>query len=90
MSIPEITKKYTQKKNVSRFAADLGINASRQMVSMWVNGKQEPSILTLIRVIGSDKSTPEAREWARECINALTGFDVRVEQTQGNEIERHR
>lgn len=89
--IPEITIRYIGEKTLQEFADSLGINASRQSVHQWKTGKEEPSIMTLIKVIGSETATHEAKEWARECINALTAeAGVVLEDSLDNEIERRR
>jgi len=91
LTIPQITKKYLEGKTQDEFAAELGIDAEKQSVSQWVNGKHEPGLMTLFRVIGSDKATHAAREWARECINVLQAqAGIEFEPTLDEEIERRR
>jgi len=90
-TIPEITKKYIGSGTLQGFADSLGINASRQSIHQWKEGTGEPSIMTLFRVIGSETATPEAKEWARECINVLTAAaGVELEDTLDKEVERRR
>jgi len=90
-TIQKITRKYIGDQTLDQFARSLGIKASRQMVWYWKEGKQEPSIMTLIRVIGSETATPEAKEWARLCINVLTSAaGVELEDSLDREIERRR
>jgi len=91
LTIPEITQKYIGVQTLEQFARSLGIKASRQMVWYWKEGGQEPSIMTLYRVIGSETATPEAKEWARECLAAITAAaGVWLEDTLDKEIERRR
>lgn len=90
-SIPQITNRYMNGKTLEAFADSLGINAAKQSIQQWKEGKHEPSIMTLFRVIGSATATHEAKEWARECINALTSAaGVELEDTLDKEIERRR
>ncbi len=90
-TIPQITTRYLSGKTLEAFADSLGIGATKQSVQQWQAGKHEPSIMTLFRVIGAPASTIEAREWARECINALTSAaGVELEDSLDKEIERRR
>lgn len=90
-TIPEITNRYLAGKTLDAFAESLGIGATKQSVQQWKEGKHEPSIMTLIRVIGSETATLEAKEWARECINVLTSAaGVELEDSLDREIERRR
>ncbi len=90
-TIPEITLKYIGDKSLEDFAKSLGIDATRQNVHQWKEGDRTPSIMTLFRVIGSPTATPEAKEWARECINVLqAAAGMEFEDTLDEEIERRR
>lgn len=62
-----ITNQYLVGRTLDEFAADLGINASRQMVWMWKEGIQSPAYLTLAKVILSNSSASWAVQWAKEC-----------------------
>jgi len=90
-TIPEITQKYIGDQSLEKFAKTIGIDASRQMVWYWKEGKQVPSIMTLFRVMGSATSTTEAKAWARECINSLQAqAGMEFEDTLDKEVERRR
>jgi len=87
----EITKRHLEGKTLDEFAKSLGIGAVRQNIDHWKSGDHEPDIKTLIKVIGSPTATPEAKEWAQECLNILTGFDVNLSEPDlDKEIERRR
>lgn len=90
-AISKITKRHLEGKTLDEFAKSLGIGAVRQNIDHWKSGDHEPDIRTLIKVIGSSTATPEARIWAQECLNALTGFDVNLSEPEvDKEIERRR
>ncbi|MEJ5201394.1 MAG: hypothetical protein WHV66_04090 [Anaerolineales bacterium] len=72
-SISEITKKYLVGKSLEQFAKGLGIECPRQLVWYWKEGKQSPSILTLLKVQMSPTAESWAYDWARECLVALLG-----------------
>ena len=90
-AISEITIRHISQKTLEEFAGTLGINASRQMVWFWKEGKQEPSFDTLSKVINSPTATAEAKAWAAECMEVRYGVRVGpAEPTFDQEIERRR
>ena len=71
----DITRRYLEERQLTlqAFADGLGINASRQMVFMWKEGKQAPSLETLFKVSQSKTAADWAKQWAGECIAAIAG-----------------
>jgi hypothetical protein len=70
-TIPEITKRYLTERTLEVFAAGLGIEAAKQNVSQWANGKHLPSWDTLLSVIASPTAEGWAKAWAGECSAVL-------------------
>jgi len=70
-SIKEITNQYLKDRTLQKFADELGINASRQMVYHWKEGKQEPSMMTLLSVLAEPSAEAWAKSWAGECFGVL-------------------
>lgn len=90
-TIPEITKKYIDTQSMEEFAFSLGINATRATVWNWRHGVKKPAIMTLFRIIGSERAAHAAREFARECINVLQAeAGMEFEGNLDSEIERRR
>jgi len=90
-TIPEITKRYLGTQSMEEFAFSLGVNATRQTIWNWKTGVKKPSIMTLFRVIGSERATHAAKEFARECINVLQAeAGMEFEDNLDSEIERRR
>jgi len=90
-TIPQITNRYMNGKTLEAFAESLGIGTTKQSIQQWKEGKHEPSIMTLYRVRGSETAAPEAKEWARECLAAITAAaGVELEDSLDREIERRR
>jgi len=90
-TVPEITQKYLNGKTLAEFADSLGVEVTPQSIHHWKEGNRMPEIMFLFKVIGSPTATPDAQEWARECLNILTGFDVNLSEPDiDKEIERRR
>lgn len=88
--IADITKRYLSEKTLEKFARGLGIDASKQMVWYWKMGRQKPHPITLFRIQGSPKAAPWAKEFARECLEALRHNGEILEADLDKESERRR
>jgi hypothetical protein len=68
--IAKITQKYIGEGSDAAFARSLGLPTfKRQHVFNWRRGKQTPDMMTLIKVMGSETATPEAKRWAGEVLS---------------------
>lgn len=74
----EITRRYLTGKTLQAFADALGSNEniSRVSVYQWSKGQFAPDPIMLNRITRSPLAEDWAREWARECLDALLGSPV--------------
>lgn len=71
LSTKELTLNYLEGKTLDQFAAGLGIEITKQSVSLWKDGNRSPSMETLLSVLASPEAEGWAKSWAGECFAAL-------------------
>ena len=89
-TIVEITNRYLSGKTLEEFAQELGIEASKQMVWYWKEGRQKPSAITLFRIQASPRAAEWAKQFAVECLAVLQAEGQVLEADVDKEIERRR
>lgn len=69
--IKQITRKYIGLATLEQASRDTGSVITRQQMWLYKSGRQRPTAETCTAILKSPKSTPAARDWARECLTVV-------------------